>query len=99
MQRMLSEEEFTDLARLARLDPTDPGLQGIRQDFNKILDYVDHISEVDTTSVDASYSRAETRNATRKDQIGEPLGPLAIGKIAPRWEAGHFVVPGAIESE
>lgn len=96
---MLSEEEFTDLTRLARLDPADPHLQGIRDDFNKILDYVNHINEVDTQSVDASYSRDETRNATRKDETGEPLGPLAIGKIAPRWEAGHFVVPGAIESE
>ncbi|MCR9142021.1 MAG: Asp-tRNA(Asn)/Glu-tRNA(Gln) amidotransferase subunit GatC [bacterium] len=96
---MLSEDEFTDLSRLARLDPADPGLQGIRQDFNKILDYVNHINEVDTAAVDASYSRDETRNATRKDLAGEPLGPHAIGKIAPRWEAGHFVVPGAIESE
>jgi aspartyl-tRNA(Asn)/glutamyl-tRNA(Gln) amidotransferase subunit C len=99
MQSMLSEEEFTQLARLARLDPADPGLQGIRQDFNRILDYVDHIGEVDTRDVDASYTRSETRNAARADVPGAALPLHAIGKIAPQWEAGHFVVPGAIDAE
>ena len=96
---MLSKDEFTDLARLARLDPADPDLQGIRGDFNKILDYVNQINAVDTAKVDASYSREETRNNMRADEAGDVLGPAAIGEIAPRWEAGHFVVPGAIESE
>ena len=96
---MLSEKEFQELAALARLDPEDPGLAGLRDDFNKILDYVNQINEVDTSAIDDAYSRDETRNVLRKDDAGETLEPRVIGEFAPRWEAGHFVVPGVIDSE
>lgn len=96
---MLTDDEFQNLARLARLDPGDASLANIRDDFNNILDYVNQINAVDTSAVDASYSKSETRNAVRTDDTGEVLTPRIIGDFAPQWEAGHFVVPGVIDSE
>ncbi len=96
---MLTDDEFQNLARLARLDPADASLANIRDDFNNILDYVNQINAVDTSSVDASYSKSETRNAVRADDTGEVLTPRIIGTFAPQWEAGHFVVPGVLDSE
>jgi len=96
---MLSEEEFQELARLARLDPDDPGLHGMRTEFNKILDYVNHIGEVETSEVAEGLSADDTRNVTRADVPQSPLELRRIGQFAARWEAGHFVVPGVIESE
>lgn len=96
---MLSEEEFEELAKLARLDPQDPGLQGMRTEFNKILDYVNHIGEVETAEAPEGYSAEDTRNVVRPDAAAPPLELRRIGEFAARWEAGHFVVPGVIESE
>ncbi len=96
---MLSEEQFQELARLARLDPHDATVQAMRSEFNKILEYVDVINQVDVSDIDDSYSEDRTRNVVRADQPAQSLALHDIAAIAPRWEAGHFVVPGAIESE
>jgi len=96
---MLSEEEFKELALLARLDPMDKDLAGLRNDFNKILDFVEKIQEVDLASVDEVKTANENTNITREDVAGELFTALEINSFAPEWEAGHFVVPGAIESE
>ncbi len=95
---MLSEKEFNDLALLARLDPDDKSLQGLRSDFNKILEFVENIQEV-TDEVVAHRAPNETFNVTRKDVAQETLPLSAIQSIAPQWEAGHFVVPGVLDQE
>ena len=96
---MLSEKEFKELALLARLDPEDKDLVGLRDDFNKILDFVEKISEVDLTSADDVMMVNENVNVVRSDTPGEVLSAREINSFAPEWEAGHFVVPGAIDSE
>ena len=89
---MLSEEQFSSLAFLARLDPEDAGLKGLRMDFNKILDAVKTIEELDLHGAEGTSVPGPA--VTRPD---EPVGELS--KFAPEWEAGHFVVPGVIQSE
>lgn len=96
---MLSEEEFRNLALLARLDPNDESLVEMRTDFNRILDYVNKIEEVDTSSITDAYIKSDTRNIIRPDKPQDPLGPVEISKFAPKWEAGHFVVPVVIDAE
>lgn len=93
---MLSEKEFSDLCLLARLDPEDRGLQGLRNDFNKILDAVNSIEKLDLKS---ESSGVPGPAVTRPDEPSRSLSPGRIGAIAPEWEAGHFVVPGVIQSE
>jgi len=94
---MLSEKEFSNLAFLARLDPADPGLQGLRADFNKILDAVKRIEELDLTGAEATGDIGAA--IARKDEPRSELSPREIASFAPEWEAGHFVVPGVIQSE
>jgi aspartyl-tRNA(Asn)/glutamyl-tRNA(Gln) amidotransferase subunit C len=96
---MISEQEFRELALLARLDPEDESLKDLREDFNRILEFVDKIADLDTSSVSDIRSVNETVNVFRKDEPGETIPPSVIGDFASEWEAGHFVVPGAIESE
>ncbi len=96
---MLSNEQFNNLAGLARLNPEDAGLKNLRDDFNKILNYVEKIKEIDTSSVKDLSAANETRNVVRADAAGSVLAPAVLSRMAPEWEAGHFVVPGVIESE
>ncbi|HMW59429.1 MAG TPA: Asp-tRNA(Asn)/Glu-tRNA(Gln) amidotransferase subunit GatC [Leptospiraceae bacterium] len=94
---MLSEEQFSSLAFLARLDPEDAGLKGLRMDFNKILDAVKTIEELDLHGAEGTSVPGPA--VTRPDEPVGELSPREISKFAPEWEAGHFVVPGVIQSE
>lgn len=96
---MLSAEEFKQLIHLARLDPEDQALFGLREDFNKILEYVQQVQEADTSSVEDFVGATETQNVMRDDQAEAVLDVRSIAGLAPEWESGHFVVPGIIESE
>lgn len=96
---MLSESDFKDLCKLARLDPEDESLKGLMGDFNKILDAVETIAELDTSDNIRERSEHDTFHTIRPDTATESLSQDAISKIAPDWESGHFVVPGVIESE
>ena len=94
---MLSEEEFTNLCKLARLDSEDPSLKGLISDFNQILHYVEQIKEIDTQEIDEYFTALDSHNVMRQDSPTEVLQAEAVRKIAPQWEAGHFVVPRVIE--
>ncbi len=94
---MLSEKEFESLCRLARLEPTDPSLRGLLDDFNQILKYVEHIREIDVQELGEYYTALDAHNVMRPDEPGGVLPPDAVRRIAPQWEAGHFVVPRVIE--
>ncbi len=96
---MLSEEEFKSLASLARLNPEDESLQGLRDDFNKILGYVETIQGLNLADSADYYTAIDTRNVLREDEPAKGLGSEAISKVAPDWETGHFVVPRVIDSE
>ncbi len=96
---MLSAEEFKSLAHLARLDGNDPSLQGLRGDLNRIVDFVEKIKELDTGGADQVPAAHETRNVTRADEPGQGLDPRTLAELAPKWDAGHFVVPRVIDAE
>lgn len=93
---MLSLEEFQQLATLSRLDPEDRELAGLRDDFNKILEHVKRINEM---QVDQEDVVAERRNVLRADEPRPTLDVAALAQMAPVWESGHFVVPEVIDSE
>lgn len=96
---MLSEEEFKQLALLARLDPEDASLAGLRNDFNKILDFVNKIQEIEMGEEDDLPVPNESKNVVRRDEPKDVVGPDKISSFAPSWEAGHFVVPGVLDQE
>ena len=95
---MLTEQDYKDLVRLARLDCEDKSLVGMLDEFNKILDHVEKIRELNTDSAQDYYTAIDTRNVMRDDRAGATLKPEEISKIAPRWEQDHFVIPRVIET-
>ena len=98
---MLSEKEYRQLAFLARLDPDDAALRNAHKEFNTILEYVDQIQKLDTQSLAQKQKQTGGRSSPlREDTAKESeLSHQTIAKFAPQWEAGHFTVPGVIESE
>lgn len=96
---MISDDEFKNLCHLARLDAKDASLSNLKNDFNRILEYVNKINEIDTSAIDDHYSMDMTRDATRADIAKDTLTPKIISGFAPAWESGHFVVPAVIDAE
>lgn len=95
---MISESEFKDLCKLSRLDSEDESLKNLMNDFNRILESVEKIKEIEIDET-VGHSELDTRDMSRPDEPGQTLGTDAISKIAPDFQSGHFVVPGVIESE
>ena len=97
---MIEKDEFAALAKLARLDPEDESLSGLREDFNKILDFVNKIQELHgegAENIPAPVNAVE--NVTREDEPVAGPGLSVVSEMAPDWEAGHFVVPGVLDQE
>ncbi len=94
---MLTEKEFASLCGLARLDPRDPSLQGVLGEFNQILEYVEQIRDINVQEISEYFTSMDLHNVMRPDEPAAVLAPEAVRRIAPQWEAGHFVVPRVIE--
>lgn len=92
-------DEFKELCFLCRLDPNDESLIHLEKDFQKILEYVKHIEEIDTSVIIEDYTEEDTLNIFREDKEKDTLSLNKIAQNAPEWESGHFVVPGVIEQE
>lgn len=96
---MVADNEFKNLCKLARLNPVDESLSDLKHDFNRIIEYVNKINEVDTSQIEDTISKSDTRNTSRKDEAKDTLSLQTIKSISPLWESGHFVVPAVIDAE
>jgi len=99
MSQNATIEDVKKIAGLSRLNLADDKLPQITDNFNKILDFVQQIQEVDTNGIETLDHVFELQNITRKD---EPLASLNLEKtkaMAPKFEAGFFVVPQVIDTD
>ena len=98
---MLSEEEYRQLAFLARLDPDDATLRKAHTEFNTILEYVNKIQKLEPQALPQKQERTGKHSSPLREDIERKseLSYQTIADFAPQWEAGHFTVPRVIESQ
>lgn len=85
-------------AKLASLKLSEDEKELFAKQLTDIISYVDKISELDTSSVEATDHIADIKNVFREDAAMKPAVSLEeIEKMAPAFENGHFVVPRIIE--
>jgi len=86
-------DDVRHIASLARLDLEESRAVALVGELNGILEHMDVLSKVDTSSVDAIGAVGLTAAPLRAD-AGPPI-PLArpIGAFAPRTRDGFFLVP------
>jgi aspartyl-tRNA(Asn)/glutamyl-tRNA(Gln) amidotransferase subunit C len=95
----ISTDEVKRIAALSKLRLEGSELEKMAHDFNRVLDFVEQIKEVDTSGAKALDHPLGVTNAWRED-ISEPsISANAIRAFAPKFEAGFFVVPRVIETE
>lgn len=94
----VSKEDVHYVANLARLQLKDDEAEGLKEDMNKILGYIETLNELDTTDVEPLEHVTEITSTTfRKDEAQEPLSHDDALKNAPDADSDYFRVPRVIE--
>lgn len=85
------------IAFLARLKIEDDKIAAAEEEFNKILQWVDQLKEVDTSTVEPLVSVNENFLEMRRDEVTEGNQAEEILANAPMKEYGYFAVPKVVE--
>ncbi|PJZ70560.1 Asp-tRNA(Asn)/Glu-tRNA(Gln) amidotransferase GatCAB subunit C [Leptospira perolatii] len=94
----LNEDSLNKIAELARLKISKEEVGSFLGDFNKVLNYVDTIKELDVSSISEDDLIPNHENSFRPDAIQEGLTRKEIESFAPTFQNGYFIVPKVIET-
>jgi aspartyl-tRNA(Asn)/glutamyl-tRNA(Gln) amidotransferase subunit C len=89
----ITADDVRKVAKLARLELPEAKIATYTEQLERILDYVAHLQEVDTTDVPPTTRAVEVVNVTRADAV-EPT-PVREDLLdqAPQREGDFFRVP------
>jgi aspartyl-tRNA(Asn)/glutamyl-tRNA(Gln) amidotransferase subunit C len=93
----LSADEVRKVARLARLRLTDSEQTQLGAQIGQILDYVNLLSEIDTTGVEPMAHAVEITNVFRPDVPAPSLPRQEALANAPKSDGKYFLVPPILE--
>ena len=94
---MLSLEQISRIADLARLELTPEESAALQQQVNSILEMVDRMQAVDTEGVEPMSHPQEAMQRLRDDAVAEPDRRESFQAVAPEVEDGLYLVPKVIE--
>ena len=86
-----------DLSRLAKLNFDEQTIEEMKSDFEKILEFVDKLSEIDTKGVEPLIYLSDEMNILRADEIGEEVTQKEALKNAPQKDSDYFKVPTVLK--
>lgn len=90
-------EQVRHVARLARLELSEPEQQALRADMGEMLAYVEKLNELDTSEVPPTAQVGEAGTPMRDDEVTNRPAPEQMTANAPSRERGYFKVPKIIE--
>lgn len=85
------------IAFLSRLKIEDSAKEATKEEFNKIIQWVDQLREVNTDGVEELISVNENAIQLREDMVTQGQCSEEILANAPMKEYGYFAVPKVVE--
>ncbi|MBD2714778.1 Asp-tRNA(Asn)/Glu-tRNA(Gln) amidotransferase subunit GatC [Microvirga sp. STR05] len=85
------------LAHLSRLELDESKEQQMLGELNKILDWVDHLRQLDTTDVEPLVHLSHEINVLRPDEPQNTVSHQEGLRNAPRKDSDYFRVPKVLE--
>lgn len=85
------------IASLAKLKIDDDKVKDAESEFNKILDWIEQLNEVDTNNVEPLLSVNDENLRLREDKVTDGNQRDAVLANAPMSSYGYFVVPKVVE--
>lgn len=93
----VDEATVRRVARLARIKITAEEAKGLEAELTGILDWVEQLSEVDTTAVEPMTRVVPIALKQRADAVTDGGIAADVTANAPMTEDGFFVVPKVVE--
>ena len=93
----LGSAEVAKIAHLARLAISEADIPSYARNLSSILELVAQMNAVDTTGVEPLAHPLEMAQRLRPDAVSESNQRERFQAIAPRVEAGLYLVPKVIE--
>jgi aspartyl-tRNA(Asn)/glutamyl-tRNA(Gln) amidotransferase subunit C len=93
----LDRGDVENIAHLARLALAEEDVPRYVRELSSILDLVQQLQQVDTTGVVPMAHPLDATQRLRADQVTETDQRELFQSIAPRTEAGLYLVPKVIE--
>ena len=93
----VTKEDLQNVAVLSRLAIPAAQEDKYIDQMDKILTYMDNLSELDTENVKPTTYALPMQNVFRKDEVKESLDREAALANAPLKEDGYFKVPKVLE--
>ena len=85
------------IARLARIAMSEQEVEAMVPEFNKILEWVERLGEVDTDGVEPLTAVIDQKLRLREDKVDDGDCREAVLANAPDANHGFFAVPKVIE--
>jgi len=87
------------VAKLARIALTDEEVAELERELADLLEHVNALADLDTSSVAATAQVVESRNVVRADVAGPSLARDVVLSQAPQAHGAYFRVPRIIAEE
>jgi len=96
-KQKISEADVRHVAHLSRLEFNAAEIKRFTYDLNNILEHVDKLAELDTTSVEPTSHSLKMENVFREDEVRPSLLDDQALSNAPEREGSFFKVPQIIQ--
>ena len=93
----ISKEEVRQIARLARLSPSEEEIDRLTGELDSILGYFEKLNELDTTGIEPTSHAVEVNWPFREDRVLRSLPADEVLRNAPDKGRGIFRVKKVIE--
>ena len=93
----IDDKLISKLARLAKLNFDEESSKDMQEDLNKIIGFVDKLSEIDTENIEPLIYMSDEVNVLRKDDTIENISQEEALKNAPKKDSDYILVPKVID--
>jgi len=97
MAEKIDKVQIRKVAKLSRLELTEAEMEEFTGQLSAILDYVEKMNELDTTSVQPLAHCLPISNVFREDVVKDSLGTEKTLANAPQQDGGLFKVPKILD--
>jgi len=97
MANIISDETIEYVGILAKLELSEEEKEKAKDDMGKMLDYIDMLNQLDTSSVEPMSHIFPVNNVFREDVVVNGDDRENILSNAPEEKDGAFVVPKTVE--
>lgn len=94
----ITDDTIKHLSQLARLHFSEEEIETMKEDFARMLEFVDKLKELDVKDIDPLiYMNEENTLFWREDVAGKEVSKEDALKNAPDKDSDYFIVPKVLE--